>query len=454
MKLWQGVFSGPNDAVTRFNSSDNIAADQRLVRYDIFGNLAHIRMLEKQGMLSAAESRAIRAALGKILKSHAAGQFVLNSQLEDVHSNVENAVTKITPTGAKMHLGRSRNDQVILDMRLYLRDEILTLWEKIIELQRAFVQLSKKEGPFVGYTHTRVAQPITVSFWCDAQVQRLYRDLQRLDSCLSRINQNPLGAGAIAGTGIPIDRQRTAQLLGFDVVQQNELDVISSRGEMEAELLSDLSLLMVNLSGLSEELIWLSQKGLVRIPDSFCTGSSMMPNKKNPDVLELIRARSARVIAALNQVLLIKKGLISGYHSDMQETKIPVMEGIDTVKACLEVLVQLVVQLTFDSKKIEEELNAGYAQATAIADALSQKGIHFRDAHGRVGKLVEKCRKEGKTLSKIRPPLPEFSASEWIQVTRLDRPRLEKKIVLDPTWLKRVAEKKNAIQKAFDALME
>jgi len=429
-KLWQGRFQGASDETTTFNSSENIKLDENLIFYDIIGSLAHVKMLAKQNILKKEEAKDIIDALNQILKKYERGEFKLDGKLEDVHTNVENAVTAITQYGKKMHTARSRNDQVLVDMRMYMRDELLEIAGAIVELQKSFTDLSKNDSIFVGYTHTRVAQPITISFWCDAFVQSFYRDLDRLLECFKRVNKNQLGAGAIAGTSWNIDRKFTAELLGFDSVQENELDTISSRGEAEAELLSHLSVFMTKLSGLAEELIWLSQKQLIQLPDEFCTGSSMMPNKKNPDVLELIRGRAGRVYGNLIHVLTVKKGLISGYHSDMQESKYAVMNGIETTKECLDILAKLIKKVKFNQDKIKQELEEGFAQATEIADALAKKGIPFREAHGIVGKLVSDCEQKGTTLSNVKP-LSKFSEKEWKEVVSLERGRLKKKIVVD-----------------------
>lgn len=451
-KLWQGGFKGAADEVISFNSSENAALDRNLISYDILGSIAHVRMLERQGIIGSKDASAINEALKRILADFDCGKFKLDPALEDVHTNVEKAVTDITPAGKMMHTARSRNDQVLLDMRMYLRDEAIIAGKAIIAVREAFARLSRNEGPMVGYTHTRVAQPITISFWCQAHANSLERDLERISGCLSRINQSPLGAGAIAGTGWKIDRKLTAGLLAFDSVQENELDAISSRGEAEAELLGALSLVMVKLSGISEELIWLSQKGLARLPDSFCTGSSMMPNKRNPDVLELIRARSARVHASLFHVLSVKKGLISGYHSDMQETKYAVIAGLSCAKACFHMMALVVEGLAFDRKRIEEELESGYAQATEIADALSRKGVPFREAHGIIGKLVTDCQAKGITLRQAGR-IPELNEAEWALAISLERPRLIRTVKIDGSAGKAFYRMERRIAKAYEALL-
>src|SRR5512143_482887 len=302
--LWGGRFEkGPARETLEFNSAENISLDAGLVAYDILGSLAHVRMLYKQEILSTAEYESLRDALRALLAQSQGGGFRLDPALEDVHMNVESAVTKMTPSGKKMHTARSRNDQVLLDMRLYMRDRILAMLLAIGRLQEAFAKLSEKDGPMVAYTHTRVAQPITISFWCDAWSRSFARDSARLKEAYRRVNMNPLGACAVAGTGWNIDRSETAALLAFDGVQENELDTVSSRGECEAEVLSALSLAMCKLSRLSEELIWLSEKGLLDLSEEHTTGSSIMPNKKNPDTLELIRGRAGRVYGNLTHCL-------------------------------------------------------------------------------------------------------------------------------------------------------
>ncbi len=451
-KLWQGAFEGANKDITKFNSGENIWLDEKLVEYDILGSIAHVKMLDKQKILKEDEAKAIINALNQVLKQHKEGKFSLAEELEDVHSNVENAVTKITEHGKKMHTARSRNDQVLLDMRLFMRDEILDISKLAIELQKSFVSLSKNDGPMVGYTHTRVAQPITVSFWSDAFVQSLNRDIVRLNECFERVNSNPLGACALAGTSWGIDRAYTAKLLGFSSVQENELDTIGSRGEMEAELVFDLATIMTKLSGLAEELIWLSQKKLVELPDEFCTGSSIMPNKKNPDVLELVRARSARVSSNLMHILGVKKGLISGYHSDMQETKKALMQATKTTKESIQIMAQVIDKVSFNQKEIEKELEDGFAQATEIADALVKKGVSFREAHGIVGKLVNDCEKKGISLSKMQP-LKQFTPSEWKVLVMLDRKRLKKSVFVDKKYGEEIQKKQKSIDSCYAELI-
>ncbi len=455
--LWGGRFGKPpaREAI-EFNSSENISLDARLAEYDVLGSLAHVRMLYGREILSTREFEEISSALRSVLAQVQAGGFVLKPELEDIHMNVEAAVTAITPSGKKMHTARSRNDQVLLDMRLYLRDHALQTIDSLIRLQEAFAALSKQDGPMVAYTHTRVAQPITVSFWCDGWARSFGRDIDRLHGAYERVNMNPLGACAIAGTGWKIDRKETASLLAFDSVQENEMDTISSRGECEAELLSCLCLIMVKLSRLSEELIWLSEKGLLSLAEGHTTGSSIMPNKKNPDMLELVRGRSGRVFGDLSHCLVSLKGLISGYHSDMQETKQAAMSGFDTAESCIRAVELVLGGVRFEREAILEELEGGFAQATEIADRLAMRGMPFREAHEKTGALVKSCEKAGKTLSQLDEA--EASAAlgvalgkdEWDKMRSLERGRLRRKVeASDGSFAKKEIER---IERAYEAL--
>ncbi len=433
--LWGGRFGKvPAKQTIEFNSSENVSLDARLAEYDVLGSLAHVRMLYSREILSTSEFEAISAALRTILGQVQAGVFVMKPELEDIHMNVESAVTAITSAGKKMHTARSRNDQVLLDMRLYMRDHVLEMILAIVALQKALGRLSADDGPMVAYTHTRVAQPITVSFWCDGWSRSFARDIGRLTEAYRRVNTNPLGACAIAGTPWGIDREETARLLAFDGVQENELDTITSRGECEAELLSDMSLLMVKLSRLSEELIWLSEKGLISLAEEHTTGSSIMPNKKNPDTLELVRGRSARVIGDLSHCLTTLKGLISGYHSDMQETKFALISGSETTESCLRAMALVLGGVRFERDGITSELERGFAQATEIADRLAMKGMPFREAHEKAGALVKHCEKARTTLSKLDPATAaellgtDITPKEWEGMRSIERSRLKRKV--------------------------
>ncbi|MFH0885123.1 MAG: argininosuccinate lyase [Candidatus Micrarchaeota archaeon] len=436
--LWGGRFTKePSSDIIEFNSGENAELDSELIPYDILGSLAHARMLYEQEILSTAEYEAINKALRSVYSQWERGIFRLKKEFEDVHMNVEIAVTKATPAGKKLHTARSRNDQVLLDMRMYMRDGILGLLDAIESLQEAFVELGETDGPMAAYTHTRVAQPITVSFWCESWVESLKRDKKRLIEAYSRVNQNPLGACAVAGTAWKIDRKKTAVLLGFEGVQENELDTISSRGECEAELLAICSIIACKLSRLSEEAIWLSQKGLIGIAEEFTTGSSIMPNKKNPDALELIRGRSGRVYGTLVHALTALKGTLGGYNSDMQETKYALMSGLETARSCLETAAIIVRGISFNEDAISRELDQGFSQATEIADYLAMGGVPFREAHEKAGNLVRHCEKSGSTISTLdnreasKVLGKNISPEAWAGLRGFSRPRLERKLTLE-----------------------
>ncbi len=458
--LWGGRFEkSPKEIVFNYMSKENVELDSRLVRYDILGSIAHVKMLCEQGILKKDEADAIISALKAVLKSHENGKFLLDKKLEDVHMNVEAEVTKLTPHGKKMHTARSRNDQVAVDTRLYLRDELLSAAEQVVRLQKSFAKLAEKDAPMPSYTHTRVAQPITVSFWCESYVQSLGRDLERIFDVYKKANRSPLGACAISGTPWKIDRKRTAELLGFDSVLENEMDAIGSRGELEAEVLFTLSQLMAKLSRFAEETIWLSQKEIIIIGDEYTTGSSIMPNKKNPDVLELVRGRTGRVYGNLLHALTVQKGLMSGHNTDTQETKYAVMAGLDTTKECLAVLIDLVPTLEFDGKKMAEEMKNGYANATELADLMAMNGIPFREAHEKSGKLVGELAKQGKFIEDLTPAeinrmlgtkLDEKKIAEAIS---LKKPRLSRKVRISGEWTDKIGAERKKIDAAFAALI-
>lgn len=454
--LWGGRFSAPpSKSIIEFNSAENVELDRRLVAYDIMGSLAHAAMLAKQGILTAKEHNEIRRALRQVYKEWREGRFMLKEDLEDVHMNIEDAVTRMTPAGKKLHTGRSRNDQILVDMRMKMRDRALEMLGAIESLQEALVEISRRDGPMVSYTHTRVAQPITVSYWCQAWMDSFDRDAMRIREAYGRINVNPLGAGAIAGTSWNIDRKETARLLAFDGVQENELDTITSRGECEAELLAAQSILMCKLSRLATELIWLSQKGLIKLAEEHTTGSSMMPNKKNPDALELVRGRAGRVYGHLQHTLTVLKGLISGYHSDMQETKYAVIDGTRTTLTCLATMAAVIGRIKFDRKTIQDELDRGFAQATEIADYLAKKGVPFREAHERVGRLVKHCDDNGSTIAHVSKSEAErildADVGDWDSLIGFGRERLKRDVRMQRNGF--VKKERERIDKAFNALL-
>ncbi|MEM3031111.1 MAG: argininosuccinate lyase [Candidatus Micrarchaeia archaeon] len=407
--LWGGRFSEkPADLLLRFASAENIQVDAALVPYDIRGSIAHALMLAKTGILEKGEARAIVSALRQALSEFEKGSFVLRLEDEDVHLNVERLLTaKIGDVGKKLHTARSRNDQVNLDMRLYLRDKANELESELLSAAKAFLELAKTTMGIIlpGYTHTRVAQPITAAFWAHAHAEALLRCAHRVQDAYARLNSNPLGACALAGTSWPIDRNYTAQLLGFEDVQQNALDVVTSRGEGEAELASVCALAMTRLSIIATDLILYSspELGFADLPEEYCTGSSIMPQKKNPDALELVRGRAARVAGNLSSLLAIQKGLPSGHNADTQETKRLAMDSLATTLACLRITAEIVRKLEFDSEKAVAACEKSYAAATDLADLLARKGIPFRIAHEIVGSLLKECAKENCMLSHFTP---------------------------------------------------
>ncbi|MEM4389607.1 MAG: argininosuccinate lyase [Candidatus Micrarchaeia archaeon] len=408
--LWGGRFSEkPAELLLQFASAENIQVDAALVPYDIKGSIAHALMLAKSGVLEKGEAKAIISALRQALGEFEKGSFVLRLEDEDVHMNIERLLgAKIGDVGKKLHTARSRNDQVNLDMRLYLRDKANELESELLGAAKALLALAKTTIGIIlpGYTHTRVAQPITAAFWAHAHAEALLRCAQRVEDVYPRLNANPLGACAVAGTSWPIDRNYTAQLLGFESVQQNALDVVTSRGESEAELAAVCALAMARLSIIATDLILYSspELGFVELPEEYCTGSSIMPQKKNPDALELIRGRAARVAGNLSSLLAIQKGLPSGHNADTQETKRLAMDSLATTLACLHILTEIVRKLEFDSEKAIAACERNYAVATDLADLLARKGVPFRIAHEIVGNLLRECAKENCLLSHFTLP--------------------------------------------------
>lgn len=410
-KLWGGRFEkSQKDALFNFLSSENIALDAKLLPYDIDGSIAHVCMLSKQGILSKQEAKEILSALLSVQKQAQAGNFILDKKLEDVHTNVEAAVTKMTIEGKKMHIARSRNDQVALDTRLYMREAINEISGELLELQKSLVKLSKPDCIFPSYTHTQVAQPVSLSFWAHAHYQEIERDLQRLSQLYGRVNQNPLGSGAVAGSTWQIDRNYTSKLLGFDGPTENPMDTVASRGELEAELLFSLYLAMSHASRIAEDVILLSSKKLIILPDEYSTGSSMMPQKKNPDPLELIRGKTSRMLGLCVHAGGLLKGVPSGYNLDSQESKYALMQGVDTALSSFSILAELLPCLKFDKGRITLELEEGYACATELADLIAKKGVPFRKAHEMTGGIVRQCIAQKRFLSSLSSQ-EVFSAS-------------------------------------------
>jgi argininosuccinate lyase len=393
-KLWSGRFNEPTDAfVEAFTAS--VEFDQRLYRYDIQGSIAHATMLAKSGILTGEERDAIINGLQRIQARIEAGDFQWSIELEDVHMNVEAALTAdIGDAGKKLHTGRSRNDQVATDIRLYLRDEIELIRAEIKRLQEALLTVAERESETIlpGFTHLQTAQPITFGHHMMAWFEMLERDRERLADCNKRVNVMPLGAAALAGTTYPIDRHYTAELLGFERPSENSLDSVSDR-DFAIEFTAAAALVMMHLSRMSEELIiWSSaQFGFITLSDSFCTGSSIMPQKKNPDVPELVRGKSGRIFGHLMGLLTLMKGQPLAYNKDNQEDKEPLFDAVDNLKGSLKVFADMIPAITCRKQNMREATMKGFATATDLADYLVRKGTPFRDAHEVVGKAVALC---------------------------------------------------------------
>ncbi len=390
-KPWGGRFNEPTDAfVEQFTASVNF--DQRLYYHDIAGSIAHATMLAKVGVLTDTERDQIIEGLTAIRGEIEAGNFNWSVKLEDVHMNIEAALTeRIGITGKKLHTGRSRNDQVATDIRLYLRDEIDVIADEMTRLQKGLVELAEREAATImpGFTHLQTAQPVTFGHHLMAWFEMLQRDFERLMDCRKRVNVMPLGAAALAGTTYPIDREMTAELLGFERPTYNSLDSVSDR-DFAIEFCAAASLLLNHLSRWSEELIlWASaQFDFIDLPDRFCTGSSIMPQKKNPDVPELVRGKSGRVTGHLIALLTLMKGQPLAYNKDNQEDKEPLFDALDTVKGCLKAYADMVPALQVKADNMREAARRGFSTATDLADYLVVKGVPFRDAHEVVGKAV------------------------------------------------------------------
>ncbi len=412
-KLWEGRFTEPINAfVESFTAS--IQFDQRLAQQDIRGSIAHAQMLESTGILTLAERKAIQQGLEEISAEIIEGNFNWSVALEDVHMNIEQALTdRIGDIGKKLHTGRSRNDQVATDIRLYLRDEIDLIRTLIRHLQQELLDLAEQHTATImpGFTHLQVAQPVTFGHHLMAWFEMIERDYLRLSDCRSRVNIMPLGSAALAGTSYPINRQMTADLLGFDRPGYNSLDSVSDR-DFVIEFTAVASLIMVHLSRWSEELVlWNSpQFDFIQLPDSFCTGSSIMPQKKNPDVPELIRGKSGRVAGHLMSLLMLMKAQPLAYNKDNQEDKEPLFDTVDTVKDCLRAYADMIPTFRVRAEKMRDAALNGYATATDLADYLARKGLPFRDAHEVIGQLVSYAISKQQDLAELSlEELREFS---------------------------------------------
>ena len=393
-KAWGGRFEGKTDPrVEKFTES--ISFDARLAAADIRGSQAHAKMLAHVGLITPAECEHICTTLDVIGREIAEGRFEFKIELEDIHMHIEGAlIARLGDVGRKLHTARSRNDQVATDLKLYAREAIDTIDGLLQGLQAAFVARSQADLEVIvpGYTHLQRAQPVLVVHYWLAYCEKFERDRQRLADCRKRVSVSPLGAAALAGTSLPIDRAYAARLLEFSAPAANSLDVSSDR-DFVVELASVLSLISAHLSSWAEEwILWCTTEfGYLKLPDEFTTGSSIMPQKRNPDVLELIRAKAARVIAAVPQLLVLIKGLPLAYHRDLQEDKIPLFDAIDTVIGCLEVAPAIVAGARLQTDRIAARLEEGFLDATALMEYLIRKGVPMRTAHETVGKLVALC---------------------------------------------------------------
>lgn len=413
MKLWGGRFTANTDkAVDDFHSS--IRFDSRMYRQDIAGSIAHAEMLGKVGVISAEEAELICSTLREILSDIENGKVQFETEAEDIHMNIEKIlIERIGDTGKKLHTGRSRNDQVALDLRMYLKDEVRAIRSMLLELLSVLLDISEKNTDTImpGYTHLQRAQPITLAHHMMAYFQMFRRDAGRLEDCYSRMDVMPLGSGALAGTTYPLDRNFVAEKLGFTAITENSLDGVSDR-DFVIELASCLSITMMHLSRFCEELIlWSSAEfSFIEMDDAYSTGSSIMPQKKNPDVAELIRGKTGRVYGSLIALLTMMKSLPLAYNKDMQEDKEAIFDAVDTVKACLPVFTKMLSTLKIRKETMYRAACGGFTNATDLADYLVKKGIPFRSAHEIVGKMVLYCISNDKSLNELTiEELKEFS---------------------------------------------
>ncbi|MCR5008218.1 MAG: argininosuccinate lyase [Oribacterium sp.] len=394
MKLWGGRFTEAEDALTEaFNES--LSFDKRMYRQDIRGSIAHAKMLGKQSIISEEDSEAIVKGLEGILSDIEAGKLTIGGDAEDIHSFIEAELTeRIGEAGKRLHTGRSRNDQVALDMKMYTRDHMDSMVEEIKELINTFEKLinENRDTYMPGFTHLQKAQPTTLAHHMSAYKEMFLRDLSRLSDTRDRLNECPLGAGAFAGTTYPLDRDYTAKLLEFRKPTNNSMDSVSDRDYL-LEYVFDLSTIQMHLSRLSEEIIiWNSNEyQFVRISDAYSTGSSIMPQKKNPDIAELIRGKTGRVYGALQSLLVVMKGLPLAYNKDMQEDKEFAFDAMDTVLDSVKLMNGMLSTITFNKNRMEDSAKRGFTNATDVADYLVRKGVPFRTAHGIVGELVLLC---------------------------------------------------------------
>jgi len=462
-KLWGGRFEKSQKAeLFDFLSKENAQLDARLAICDIDGSIAHVCMLSRQKIIPKSDAGEIISALLKLKEEANAGKFAIDSSLEDVHTDVEARVTAMTACGKNMHIARSRNDQVSLDTRLYMRNAINAVSGELLGVQSSLAALAKSDCIFPAYTHTQVAQPVSLSFWAHAHYQEFERDLARLSELYARVNQNPLGSGAVAGSTWNIDRNYTSKLLGFTSPTANPMDTVSNRGELEAEFLSALYLAMAHASRISEDIILFANKRLLALPDEYSTGSSMMPQKKNPDPLELIRGKTSRMLGLWVHAAGLLKGVPSGYNLDSQESKYALMMGADTAIASISILSQILPLLKFNKEKIALELEEGYACATELADLLAKKGVPFRKAHEITGGIVRDCISKKKFLSALSAqevsalagvPIPQKELAEAVFVDKVSRFAAQYKFPAESAHAKELAARKKSLADAA-ALLE
>ena len=404
--LLRGRFSEPtDDFVARFTAS--VGFDRRLYHHDIDGSVAHARMLAKVGVLTDEERDAVVGGLETIRAEIEAGTFEWSDALEDIHMHIEARLTELVgEAGKKLHTGRSRNDQIATDIRLYLREESDAIDHLLSQVMRRIVALAERHSadPMPGFTHLQTAQPVTFGHHLLAWFEMAHRDRERFRECRARMNISPLGAAALAGTTFPIDRNDTAAALGFDGIAANSLDAVSDR-DFAIEFCACAAIAATHLSRWCEEMvIWTSQQfGFVELPDAFCTGSSIMPQKKNPDVPELVRGKTGRIVGNLTSLLVLMKGQPLAYNKDNQEDKEPLFDTVDTLKDCLRAIGDIVGAMQPDTARMRQAAELGFATATDLADYLVKKGLPFRDAHDAVGRVVRYAQAKGTVLSDMSP---------------------------------------------------
>ncbi len=409
MRLWGGRFSkDPNELALQFTQS--LPFDQRLTECDLEGSIAHARMLGKCRIITRDEAHQLEAGLERIRAALAAGELKLDPHSEDIHTEIERLLfEQVGPLAGKLHTARSRNDQIALDIRLYLREEIDQIQQEMRDLQQVLVDLAERHLGAVmpGYTHTQLAQPVLLSHHLLAYFWMLQRDRERLADCRARVNLCPLGAAALAGTSFPIDPAFVAKQLGFDGLCPNSMDAVADR-DFVVEFLASAALAMAHLSRLANEIVLWSTTdfGFIRLDDAWCTGSSIMPQKRNPDPAELVRGKSGRAYGNLLAALTVLKGLPLTYNLDLQEDKEALFDTLDTLRPCLNVMREMLATATFDTERMAAAAGRGFSTATEVADYLVRKSIAFREAHGIVGQIVRYCEKQGVTLG-------DLSLTEW-----------------------------------------